>query len=225
MMTDHEVEYELHTCGLWFFVQFYEQLEAFTNGSIDDQETIRRDIMTELKAYRRPDGHNYQNTGTDMRIASAFVIFKKKGEIIALEHILHSNRIDYETKSKAKGLLSKERNKQEEINLDKHEETIINKEEAPGIILNEKTELEHIDNQTMIYNVDNGIHDLQHVDNSLIIRSNDKIEKKVTVIKGQPRKYKNRAVGGYSLWGALGKSLLALIIGGTIIAILSLIIS
>lgn len=114
MMTEIEIERELHSCGLWFFVQFYNQLNDFTYGTTDEQESIRREIIAELKNHRRPDGYNYQNTGTDIRIGSAFVIFKKQGELMALQYITHSNRIDSETKNKAAQLLYQEKNKYEE---------------------------------------------------------------------------------------------------------------
>jgi len=115
MMAQQEVERELHSCGLWFFVEFYEQLRTFTTVTEDLQEDIRQQIIDDLKYKRRPDGCHYQDTGTDIRIASAFIIFKKEAEQTALAFIANSNRVDPETKSKAASFLNYERNKKYEI--------------------------------------------------------------------------------------------------------------
>ncbi len=115
MMAEQELEHELHSCGLWFFIEFYEQLQTFSSETEDLQEDIRQQIINELKFKHRPDGGHYQDTGTDIRIGSAFVIFKKDAQEMALSFIIKSNRIDSESKGKAITLLKSERSKRYEI--------------------------------------------------------------------------------------------------------------
>ncbi|SDM77709.1 hypothetical protein [Acetanaerobacterium elongatum] len=103
-MTENEILRELHSCGMWFFVEYFNLLQRFSSDNNPD--LIREEIINDLNYHKRPDGGTYKKSGTDIRLASAFIIFKNHAEYDSLKIITNAHRVDEQTKEKARTLLA-----------------------------------------------------------------------------------------------------------------------
>jgi hypothetical protein len=103
MITEERLKRKLHSCGYWFFIEYYQELMEIARGNNSDN--TRQQLIEKLKNKKRPDGKKYEDGGTEWRIGNAIVVFKNKAEMEALAIICDSGKMSIETKEKAMNLI------------------------------------------------------------------------------------------------------------------------
>lgn len=145
--TMYDLSRELQSCGMSFFVEYFERFCRINWHDDMQVNACEQDIMNELSQKKRPDGGKYTYNGLSIRFSSVFVIFAQGMQYDALKLIANSSHTPPTVRERAQRYLDlaiKEQRKREELLLEQKraEQEQLRKEEEKRIAIQKAKEAE-----------------------------------------------------------------------------------